>query len=263
MTLMNSPNDHDDLLACMKNIMFRTCSKIEDESLVFASISKCKTAAPSKLILVEPLERYRTLFTSLNSVPVGIVFLDQKRYEDYGSRWIPKSLLSQNSQLARPILKEDTESDGWPAGWPFRKTGEGLQIKAAGFDLLPRPLRVPPNFRVCLAGFEYLGFVHAAGYTQPLDGLTGEFAIITPSSIWKGAPVVQSALVRILERCYATRFRDTFQGLKTRHEALVELIRHEQDPSRSLDPVIKAEPNEFMKWRMKKMEGNFANWRIG
>ena len=235
----------------MRSIMFRTCSKLEDGSLVFSSIAHFTAGATGALVHVPPDQRYKKVFESLSWIPSGIIFLDQRRYDEDGSRWIPRSLLSQSSQACRPVFRYEPQKvssrnfgTGDIPGVAYREK-EGLRTKLNGFDLLPRPMTLPAKFRVVLHSTWYSAFVHRAGSTEPVS-VTGDLAIIpehyikyTPSSCYAVVVTVASRK----ERKTRDKYLHPLTGLKARYEALVEL-RRLLDPgdADNASPLVGNEP---------------------
>ncbi|XP_044714748.1 uncharacterized protein HRG_11783 [Hirsutella rhossiliensis] len=84
----------------MRTIAYRTTSRSEDESLILASLTNWRAGSVEPLIEVPAEERMRVCFKTFALVPSQLIFLDQKRYEDTGARWIPKSLLAQSTKLS-------------------------------------------------------------------------------------------------------------------------------------------------------------------
>ena len=150
----------------VRSMMTRTTSKIEDESLVFASATSRLGGTTGALLDVHASERYRAFFKprhGARNLPGHLIFLDQRRYDELGSRWIPRSLLTQevaSDDLSRLPLPGDN-GIAWPEG--------GISVRFPGFVLTERPtdLPFPPLFTIVVGEHDYVCRVYEAG-TQRL-----------------------------------------------------------------------------------------------
>jgi hypothetical protein len=257
----------------IRTVMSRTTSKLDDECLVFSSLVHWWSGSAAKLVHTPAEERYKEFFTSFGVVPCQIIFLNQKRYEERGSRWIPRSLLSQASPKCEPLAFEHKITDD-EYSWP---NSRGLSAEYPGFSL-PRGLfHSTRPFRVCLAESLYTVRVYVAGTDEHPQGLASKenLAIILPRSIWKtpwkcvGVLVAicgdegQSARsVGIMNRFQAAikenwnDYRDKGRIL-ARHEALVDFSR-ETESDRLSFPLVPVERIEYL----MDNDGN-NRWRIG
>ena len=90
---------NESLSDVFRSMMTRTTSRVEDESLVFVSANSRLAGSVKHLLEAKPDERYRVVFRprhGYSDVMGHLIFLDQRRYAEDGSRWIPRSLLSQS-----------------------------------------------------------------------------------------------------------------------------------------------------------------------
>ncbi|KAF5722163.1 het domain-containing protein [Fusarium mundagurra] len=182
----------------MRTIAYRTTSRSEDEGIILASLTDWRVGSAGPLTEVPAEERMRVCFKQFAVVPSQLIFLDQKRYEDTGARWIPKSLLAQSSKGTNPLpYKHSIISDEF--SWP---SSRGITAEYPSFRL-----SLPPNWNhkkynqtvlLHMAGKLYKGFVHKAGSQDAPESLPYNLALIVPRSINAGPWNCIVALVSIL-----------------------------------------------------------------
>ena len=129
----------------IRTMMSRTTSKLEDEPLVFSSLTNWWSGSGVALVHTHPSERYRKFFTSFGFVPSQLIFLNQKRYKEDGSRWIPTSLLSQASPNCAPLAFEHSTLDQeWSQPTPHGLGGDypGWHLPTTATGALPERFRV-------------------------------------------------------------------------------------------------------------------------
>ncbi len=105
-------------------IRWRNTSRIEDETLCLAQILQIDPAA---LLAAEAPERMRILLSHFTSIPSDIIFGNHDRYSEYGSRWMPKTLLSagfESKGTSRQLAQQSSL---------------GLLVKLPGARLHPLP----------------------------------------------------------------------------------------------------------------------------
>jgi hypothetical protein len=147
------------LRKAIRSVMTRTTSKLEDESLVFTGITTLLTGSKGKLHGVEPDERFRKFFQprwGYGIVPSEIIFLDQRRYNEEGSRWIPKSFLSQASPWSPLIPMSFADAQTFSRGIKVDYPGILLTSPGPGARLLQ-------EFIVEISGVDYRARIHEAG----------------------------------------------------------------------------------------------------
>ena len=276
---------YDGVPFVMSNLMYRSCSRPADESLVLASMVRSRNISQKQLALVHPDERYRAYFKSIRSIPQGVLFLDQERYEEYGSRWIPRSLLHKDLQLPPALIEESgighLGADAVRAGFPYSdKSAEGLELRAPGFDLNPRKRvdLLPQTFYVRLGGAEYTATLRAPGKAGPFQGeLRDDLILLTQFSIWTKPTSCVGAIVTELSRHWINLKSlkpSMFTGTKARFEASVSLrldsyslgdkVQREETPNDQI-PFIETVENDFMahEAEMSRLKVPHARWRVG
>lgn len=201
----------------IRTVMSRTTSKITDEALVFASLTHWWTGAVAQLVEVSKEERYRHYFQRFGAVPTQLIFLNQKRYDEYGSRWIPRSLLSQSCPDCDPVDFEHKMMDD-EFGW---QNSQGLEAEYPGFALTSGhgghwghqqqsslTQNLPQTFQTRLLGAAYTARVHDPGSKscrQPLPVLPSgpnanpTLAVILPRRIWTAPRTFTGVLVTICD----------------------------------------------------------------
>ncbi|KAF5699215.1 het domain-containing protein [Fusarium mundagurra] len=182
----------------MRTIAYRTTSRSEDEGIILASLTDWRIGSAGPLTEVPADERMRVCFKQFTIVPSQLIFLDQKRYEDTGERWIPKSLLAQSTKGTNQLpYKHSIISDEF--SWP---SPHGITAEYPSFRLSWPPDWDPSkdNQKVLLhlAGNLYTGFVHKAGSQDAPASLPYNLALIVPRSINAGPWKCIAALVSIL-----------------------------------------------------------------
>ena len=88
---------------------------------------------PRELLSIAPQERMRSLFQSLERVPMGLIFKGGPRYHESGSRWIPKSMLWNGTGPAALTAFSRTVLDGStaiPTEWGLICKGPVLRFRA-------------------------------------------------------------------------------------------------------------------------------------
>ncbi|EXL54328.1 hypothetical protein FOCG_07398 [Fusarium oxysporum f. sp. radicis-lycopersici 26381] len=234
----------------MRTIAYRTTSRREDEGLILASLTNWRAGSAEPLIEVPAEERMRVYFEQFAIVPSQLIFLDQKRYEDAGTRWIPKSLLAQSSTGTNRLPYEHaifSDEFSWPSP-------RGITAEYPSFRLtLPpgwSPSKGNQTVQLVLAGNLYMGFIHEAGSRNPPASLSSNLAVIVPRSIIAGPWKCVAALVSIQNANLPSRPRRSSgfmavlltQGRNVlanhrdksrmigRHEALLDLARVPERP---------------------------------
>ncbi|KAM5349010.1 hypothetical protein ACJ41O_008833 [Fusarium nematophilum] len=229
----------------MRTIAYRTTSRSEDEGLILASLTNWSARSAEPLTEVPAKERMRIYFKQFAIVPSQLIFLDQKRYEDDGDRWIPESLLAQSTKGTNPLPYEHaiiSDEFSWPSA-------RGITAEYPSFRLTMPPGWSPSNgsqtVRLHLAGNLYMGFVHEAGSQDAPASLPSNLALIVSRSITAGPWKCVAALVSILDSNLPSRRRrssgfmawllargcNAFANYHDksrmigRHEALVDLAR--------------------------------------
>ncbi|KAL7914497.1 hypothetical protein GGI35DRAFT_434509 [Trichoderma velutinum] len=259
----------------LRTIAYRTTSRREDEGLILAGLTNWRANSAENLTEVLEEERMRACFEQFVIVPSQLIFLDQQRYEDSGSRWIPKSLLAQSTEGTNPLPYEHaiiSDEFSWPSP-------QGITAEYPSFRLTLPPGWSPSmgnqHVRLHLAGYIYKGFVHQAGLREAPVCLSSNLALIVPRSIFSGPWKCVAAVVSILPRSHAgsSRYKS---GLSTwcrnaladyhdksrvlgRHEALLDLERvpEEQGVDEKLPWVNTVPMTEYL------TSENNTPWRIG
>lgn len=232
----------------ISHIATRTTSKTGDEALVCATMFG---VSAGKIADVPPPERYRSLFRSNKYTPWRIIFLNQKRYEEYGSRWIPRSLAAEASPDFRPLAQAIGEQATYaiPPLWPRQVSDEGLAIRPTAFLFKENHQTLTASCKMNVDGIWYTAFIHAAGSSDALDPIPqGELALLTDNAIFNHPTSCIAVLVSVLSWASSLEdimaqevdrslvlaplrgaFRSTKAVLadatKCRHEALVDLTQ--------------------------------------
>jgi hypothetical protein len=226
----------------LRTIAYRTTSIPQDEGRILSSLNWRSRSAGTN---PQSRDRMRACFETFAIVPSQLIFLDQKRYDDLGARWIPQSLLAQSSDGTAPLpYQHAIVSDEF--SWTSPK---GITADYPSFRLyLPlgwSPSENDQTFRLDLAGHSYTGFVHDAGSRSAPASLLTRLALIVPRSISSGPLICTAVLVSIQDgshvghrtrdsgflRWVLARGRNALDrhGDKSRvmgrHEALVDLKR--------------------------------------
>jgi hypothetical protein len=259
----------------LRTIAYRTTSRREDEGLILAGLTDWRASSTKHLIEVPARERMRVCFEQFAMVPSQLIFLDQKRYKDSGSRWIPKSLLAQSSKGTNPLPYEHAIISN-EFSWPSL---QGITAEYPSFWLTLPPGWSPSGssqkIRLCLAGNVYQGFIHKAGSRKVPRRLSSNLALIVPRSIFSGPWKCVAAVVSVLPSRLAgssgykaglstwsynvlANYRDKTKVLG-RHEALLDLERvpKEQGVDETL-PWVNAVPMTEHSTSEKNV-----SWRIG
>jgi len=145
---------------CIRGMYYRNCSLIEDEALVLASMVSSTPGLAAKLTHEtkdNKAERYKKLLQLMKEVPEDFLFMDQRRYEGKGERWIPISLLSVSAPAYRPPSRSEalpTRHSMSPKWFRRRnsvlaeRTNEGIKLGLRGIKLLPCPRALQAPFRL-------------------------------------------------------------------------------------------------------------------
>lgn len=176
----------DRLTTVMRAVRSRTTSKLRDEALVIAGLLSITAGSAEAVQLVPVEERLRWLMMNKNNfshyVPLGLIFLNNARYEEDGSRWLSKSLLSQNSPNSRP-LSLNTEQ-GTVAYTSEKLLGLKIILPAVSLKLSDASIAAPAVFRFTSVGHEcgalraYTGRIYEAGSLHPPSNLPTENLIL-------------------------------------------------------------------------------------
>ena len=213
------PFDRGRLLQHISSAMIhRTTSKLVDETACMLSLMSTGWQLSVEDILQLPREEhYRKLFETIHHMPEAIVFYDQRRYEEYGSRWIPKSLLSQSNPRCEPIT------------WEARSRGmdrkRGVSVEWPGLELLCRDDSQPLPQRFLVQVEDKLWRVNcfeAGTQSYPSGGIKGTMVLIirTKEHLYRPNLSYEAALVSIINR----------NPFYVRHEALARISYHGRDP---------------------------------
>lgn len=161
----------------MRRMYSRTISKPTDEALVFSSMLHVSSGSAGKLLALEPADRIRAVFKTLDEVPLELIYFDTPRYEEDGCRWMPRSLLSQASATAQRM--PNNTLDAWIETDTNRENVLGLSFKQhARVVSFPSRLGHVPS-KVYWNG--YAGRVHEAGSDRPLElPLTHDLILLMP-----------------------------------------------------------------------------------
>ncbi|MDI1486489.1 MAG: hypothetical protein OHK93_005719 [Ramalina farinacea] len=126
--------DHARLRSIIHPLRWRTTSRIQDETICLSGcidrtvedLPFIPDADPSDLAI----ERMKTFLSSLQTVPLGLLFVQRPHIEHDGCRWMPTSFLGggMDSTLPDPWQKEDVAATGRP-------TPSGLVVALPGIML--------------------------------------------------------------------------------------------------------------------------------
>lgn len=265
----------------------RTLSKVSDEAIVSAAMFDKGSASPGKIAQTKPDERYRILFQNLGYIPWRMIFLNQKRYEEYGSRWIPRSLLSQNSPSLKSIKNFQGPEDENPPLWPKQATKEGLGCMPLAMSIQDK-LVLDPNgwFRVKLYEAWYRAFAHSAGSSEPLSPIpSGDLVLLFDRDLVAEAPKQLTAVLATVisrakpveqieeeESVAPDEKRSTWQSLrviakragtvmtscKSRFEGLIEFDQLSREDEDSDIPELRIVPDQTT-----AVPGSSLAWRVG
>lgn len=277
----------------IRTVMSRTTSKAEDECRVFASLTHWWSGSAKMFKGVDSSEHYRKYFRNFGCVPTQLIFLNQKRYEEDGCRWIPKSLLSQTCPDCDPMDFEHKLMDD-EFGW---QNSQGLEVEYPGYKLTwdrRRSPTLPGSYYFNLGHMLYEARVYEAGTKAcPSNSPLGNnVAIIVPRYIWQNPAKLTGVLVTILDDppsrpaspAVGSGWRDiratTFGAVRNavidyrnrdrifvRHEALVELtdvssyrVERAVGPP-SMMPLVDGHLIDYC--RSSKGDGRNNRWRVG
>jgi hypothetical protein len=117
--------DHFLFMLVCRSLIYRTTSKAADEGICLSTLLR---QSPADVIKLDPEARVRHVIISLEAVPSDILFIRQQRYQEDGSRWIPRTLLGSDSAWLQGV-----STPGW--GPKAYHTSEGLRVKYSGYLL--------------------------------------------------------------------------------------------------------------------------------
>ncbi|KAK5084897.1 hypothetical protein LTR70_006414 [Exophiala xenobiotica] len=145
---------------CVRGMYYRNCSVVEDEALVLASMVSSTPGLAAKLTHEtkdNKAERCKKLLQSKKEVPEDFLFMDQRRYEGRGERWMPRSLLSVSAVAYRPPSRTEAlpKRHNMSPKWFKRRnsvlaerTDDGIKLGLRGVKLLPCPRAFQAPFRL-------------------------------------------------------------------------------------------------------------------
>lgn len=156
-------NTDSDFTEVIMSVMTRTTSRITDEGLVLASALRPNTLSLSKILDIDEAERYRKLFRPTIGVksvvvPSRMIFLDQRRYDELGCRWIPRSLLSQQLGSENTVYMPRGGEVGWASFDGVRVWYPGVFIEIPDYDG-----QMASAFESEICGNRYRCELHEAG----------------------------------------------------------------------------------------------------
>jgi hypothetical protein len=205
------------MMRCIRGMHYRKCKHEEDQALVLGSMLTSASNTSIKYYAgVDAKERFRILFTSLNEVPIDILFLDQDRYgtESDGTecRWVPNTLLSTDAAQLRPrgpindgpsLVSERTYFKRFLDTCSHNR--DGLVTYLDGLQLLPYGRRVPSSFQFKYersGKTEYWAVTcKTAGRPEGLGELEMADWVLIPELSFRGAPgECRAVLCRIKKR---------------------------------------------------------------
>ena len=239
----------------LKSMITRTTSKVEDESLVFASASSRLPGSTQSLLKVDASERYRAFFKpryGYQNIPSYLIFFDQRRYEEDGSRWIPRSLLTQEMAVGGITSMPATGENGtaWATG--------GLRVRYPGvvFESMSLSGVFPAQFAIDAGTGSFVCDVYHAGTREPVVGRALQYpAMLFPRDAFSRRQDYVGVLVDIadwsdvLKECQETTemaytLGNTFNvrkygkythfNIRARHEGLVKLRPEEVNELQTL-----------------------------
>lgn len=120
----------------------RSTTKESDEALCLASLIGCDLQ-PIMDHSINHQARMKAFFTSLNKVPVGVLFSSKSRIAEDGYRWIPSTCLWRRGDHNMPDLPEYGSSDRH--GLRFCRTGLKFRIPSTK-DIDPIALLFRPPY---------------------------------------------------------------------------------------------------------------------
>ena len=268
------------LARCMRAMYYRNCSHPEDEPLVLTSLLSWRPGSAANLTKdeasmgdpVQKQDRYKRLFRELKYVPLDMLFLDQRRYEDYGSGWIPKSLLSTNTAFGKPIARTEHIPKAYNINNLFRVrkaspmceiSEHGLVTGLDGLQISPRPTALKAPFWIEHDGKRWEVHLHHPGTDQELfDFVEADWVLIPEQAIAVKSDSCQAILAQVLER------HKHRSGGRTRFAALATLMQF-REPDH-LTPSVSHGKDETFHSRRKvnivrksKMAVLNENWIIG
>ena len=197
-------NNNQYLTKVIRSVVTRTTSKIEDEGLVFASVITVLSGSGAMMENVDAEDRLRKALQptfGYGNVPGNMIFLDQRRYEQEGCTWVPKTFLSQRSpsgMLFLPETEEEDRAQSWPSGLHVKYPGLLLRLPESSSS-------IPQHSTLRISNQPYHALICEAGTREfPMDLLTARSplshpALILPHFIKLKAPVFIAVLVDIID----------------------------------------------------------------
>ena len=250
------------LARCMRAMYYRNCSNKEDEPLVLTSLLSWQAGSAAKLTENEAKEseaskkedRYKTLFHEFKYVPLDILFVDQTRYDEYGSRWVPTSLLSINTALGKPIARTEHIPKAYNINNMFRvrkfspmceREEHGIVTALKGLRVLPRPSALKAPFQFQHKDKRWEVHLHHPGTEEEISDFGEGDWVLIPEQSFEGKPLsCQAILVEVIE------WHKHRPGGRTKFAALARLMLvSRQDDGPSSLPCVEVEsrnPNPKM-----------------
>jgi len=218
-------------ISVLRVVQSRTTSKLEDETLVVATLLRRNPGATKEVINTPASERYKKIFSEAKTFPEDAIFLNTHRYQEEGYRWIPKTLLSQSAPLLESLPSTTKNS--------FINAKFGLQVSLRAFTVQfpPSAPSVPLQFQAPSSLF----IIFEAGTGNYPDSISTclDLAILLPNRVQyhyskrgRGTDRYVAVLVQILNKAEIAarasacdRFYCSEAGsFKARHLALVECV---------------------------------------
>lgn len=155
-----------------------------------SAIFGARAVSPGEVAKTPPSSRYKVLLEEDKKIPWRIIFLNQKRYDELGKRWIPTSLLAETSPDFRPLRQP-------PGLIPFeidysyhrRVKHEGILTDAIPFIFFGAELDkspIPALSKLQIADIWYIAFAHEAGSAHAMDPIpSGYLALLADTDIYE------------------------------------------------------------------------------
>jgi len=159
----------------IRTVMSRTTSKLEDESLVFMTLTELWAGEfrYSDMLAKDPRERYKAYFPYFDSVPGQMIFLDLPRHVEDGFHWLPTSFLSRVSPRSEPLPFATSSVSQREVGFP---TSQGISVRYPGFGLTsPHNITQLPERFACYAKFGEARLLLIAIFGAPVHMLPPVF----------------------------------------------------------------------------------------
>ena len=248
------------LARCMRGVYYRNCTKKEDEGLVLTSLLSSKPGSAAAIAKSKKEDRLKDLFNQLTDVPVEVLFIDQERYIDQGSRWIPKTMLSVNAPSSRPIhrserLQKRSMVASRKANVICKHVEGGIEIGLDGLRIHPSPRALSAPFR-----FEHQNAYFRVDLRQPgtASEITsceeGKWVLIPEVMFATKSLECQAVLVKVLN-WYPNR-----PGGETQFSALAILtLMTPEDWSASSLPEVEVRLYEKQKLNSRQAWKDFGN----